>query len=152
MTMNDSLERTCGDCIVCCTYLKVTAIDKPRLTHCPNAMLAEEERENTLFYTGLSECGNCAIYRDRPKVCSGYKCLWLQGFGIAADRPDRSGMLMDNIQGIDGAFQAKPIWAGAQDEPKAIEAVARFSRQSNKPALVAEFPETRCVRVVGRGI
>lgn len=129
--------RECGTCQACCTYLPVSAIGKPALTPCPN----------------LGECdgGNCTIYDTRPEACSGYSCMWLYGYGAEEDRPDRCGVLIDNLLPIANAIQAKPIRAGAGSSDAGNAAIYRMSRQRNQPALVAEFPETRMVRVVGRG-
>jgi hypothetical protein len=60
-------------------------------------------------------------------------------------------MLIDTIKPIHNCIQAKALWDGAHDEPAGIEAVERMARQVDAPALVAAFPETHMVRVVGRG-
>lgn len=126
------------------------------LTHCQHS-LVEPTVEGKLMMTGLHDLeqdngGNCGIYDDRPPACRSYSCMWLDGHGAGDDRPDKSGMLCDNVKKIDGCFQAKPIWGGAQDSEAGRLAVERISRSSGLPALVAGFPETHMVRCVGRGI
>ena len=45
--------------------------------------------------------GGCAIYDDRPEVCSGFQCLWLASQQrpalalVPAMRPDRVGVAID---------------------------------------------------------
>lgn len=138
-------ERECGECSVCCTYLAIRQPDlsKPGLEPCVYLkVLAGEE--------GYS-CGGCQIYADRPDVCTTYKCQWMCGAGNDEDRPDRCGVLIDTVLPIHNCLQAKPIRAGAADTPEGNAAIERMSRDTNKPVLVARFPETQMVRVVGRG-
>ena len=85
-------------------------------------------------------------------MCEDYKCAWLLGYGNEDDRPDKSGMLVDTVQNIENCWEAKPIWAGAQDRPNGYAAVERISRDSNRPVAVASFPERHMVRIVGRGV
>jgi hypothetical protein len=140
--------RQCGECMVCCTYLKVPGVPKAGLCHCPHSSFDEPTKDGILFYTGKG----CASYDSRPEACSGYRCAWLRGLGNEEDRPDRCGILIDQVKPIHNCLQAKPLWEGAQDDPKAIAAVERMSRQANVPVLVAGFPETHMIRVVGRGV
>lgn len=128
------MDRTCGDCQACCTYLPVSEVDSKALEPCQHQ----------------SDAG-CAIYETRPEPCQGYSCMWLYGYGADADRPDRSGVLVDNLLPIAGAVQCKPLRAGAADTPEGNRAIRRIARARNQPALVAGFPETHMVRVVGRG-
>jgi len=37
----------------------------------------------------------CAIYASRPPSCAAFLCLWRQGWGADADRPDRSGVVVE---------------------------------------------------------
>lgn len=128
-------ERTCGDCQACCTYLPVSEVGSEALKDCPH------------------QCASgCSIYEDRPEVCKGYSCAWRYGLGAEQDRPDKTGMLIDNLLRINGALQAKPMHEGAWEDVKAKRAVHRMSRQSRLPVLVAGYPETHIVEVVGRGV
>lgn len=136
------MSRECGDCTVCCTYLRISGLGKPGLTPCVH--LKEPAADG---YTGEG----CAIYGTKPAVCGGYTCAWLDGHGLDEDRPDRSGILSDNVLRIENAIQCKPIRKGAHNTDKGRSAVERISRSKGEPALVCGFPETHMVRVVGRG-
>lgn len=72
--------RTCGECQTCCTTISVTDIGKPKHTRCPSQCAA-----------------GCAIYASRPQSCQTYKCSWLEGHGRLADRPDKSGIIMETM-------------------------------------------------------
>lgn len=134
--------RQCGECTVCCTYLRISVLGKPGLQPCSHLCSPAVDG-----YTGQG----CGIYETRPEVCSGYRCKWLDGHGEETDRPDRSGMLIDNVLRIKNAIQAKPIRKGAQDTIEGTAATERISRDTGTPALVCGFPETHMIRVVGRG-
>jgi Fe-S-cluster containining protein len=140
--------RSCGDCIACCVYLKIPALDKPGLAHCQHLNLAEPEEEGKLQLS--AGCDNCSIYEDRPEVCKSYSCMWLAGYGDESDRPDKSFMLIDTIHRIENAVECKPLFEGAEDTAAGRQAVRRISRSSNKVALVTSFYETKLKRVVGR--
>ena len=141
--------RTCGDCIVCCVYLR---IDDPDLTkegmrHCPHVKADEpEDPGKKVCYTGQG----CTIYGKHPRVCQGYFCEWVQGHGEEEDRPDRCGMLIDRVKKIENAVECKPIWDGAADQPAGRIAIERIAKSKGMVALVTSFYERRLVRVVGR--
>lgn len=137
------MARQCGECTVCCTYLRISVLDKEGLTPCHN--LFEFAADG---HTG----GGCAVYDDKPSVCNQYICEWLRGHGADEDRPDRSGILADNVLRIANAIQCKPIRDGAQDTVEGVAAVERISRSSETPCLVCGFPETHMIRAVGRGV
>jgi len=73
-------KRVCGECQACCTTLAVADIAKPKHTRCPSQCAA-----------------GCAVYASRPESCRLYKCSWLEGYGRAADRPDKSGVIMETL-------------------------------------------------------
>lgn len=146
------MRRSCGDCVACCTYLRVSELEKPGLTACPHATMPEQPN-GKLVYIGASKDGNCRLHGTprKPSPCRDYACLWLAGYGEEEDRPDRCGVLIDTLKPIPNSIQCKPLWEGAQDSPAGVRAIERMSRERNQPALVAGFPETQMVRVVGRG-
>ena len=74
----DVTTRTCGECVACCTYVGIAALQKPKGNHCEH------------------ECagGGCAIYEDRPPECAAWYCAWRMGYGEATDRPDLSGVIV----------------------------------------------------------
>ena len=72
--------RSCGDCTVCCTTLKVDAPDlrKPAGTPCRH-----------VGATG------CRIHAIRPHICRTWFCAWRRVAALPeAARPDRSGLLV----------------------------------------------------------
>ena len=140
--------RECGDCIVCCVYLKINVpeLQKEGMRHCPYVQADEPE------IPGKQVCYNgegCMIYGKHPPVCKGYNCAWLKGHGEEEDRPDRCGVLMDNLKGVQNAVECKPIWDGAAEQPAGQKAIERVSESMGVPALVTSFYERHLVRVVG---
>ncbi len=73
-------ERSCGDCTLCCTVLRVDELGKPGGVPCRH------------LRTGPPGCG---IHPTRPRICRRYRCLWLQGGLEEQDRPDRLGAVLD---------------------------------------------------------
>ena len=138
--------RTCGDCIVCCVYLRIRQLDKPPMRHCKHvdADIPEVPGES-VCYTGKG----CTIYEDRPdEPCKGYRCEWINGHGADEDRPDRSGILIDRTKDIGNAVEVKPLWPDAADTPEGQETIERVARSKGMAALVLSFYERRLVRVV----
>ena len=72
--------RTCGECDLCCTVLRVDALRKLGGRRCQHQREAGQ---------------GCGIYAARPGICRAYRCLWLQGGLELADRPDRIGAVID---------------------------------------------------------
>lgn len=134
------MSRSCGDCTVCCTYLRISVLEKKGLTPCQH--LKDPAPDG---YTG----SGCSVYETKPDVCHAYHCAWLDGHGEEADRPDRSGMLIDNVLRIDNTLQCKPLRKGAQDTHEGMVAVERVVASARKVGLVAGFPETHMIRAVG---
>ncbi len=151
MTNMDNNTRTCGDCIACCVYLKVSELDKKGFEHCRHLNLDHEVRPNEMQLTGAS-CTNCKIFNtpERPEVCSGYKCLWLLGHGLEKDRPDRSFIIADTTHDIENGIECKQLKEGIVNTPEAMETIIRMSRSTNKVALIPTFYEVRLEKVVGR--
>jgi len=153
--MDNSLtvNRTCGDCIACCSYLKIGELEKPGLHHCKFATLKDPEEEGMLQYTGATE-KNCSVYGTdkQPECCRGYVCAWLAGHGIDEDRPDKSLMLFDCLNNIQNGLEAKPLDEGVEDTPAGRGIIERLSRSTDMAVLVLSFYEKQLKRVVGRGI
>jgi hypothetical protein len=78
----------------------------------------------------------CTIYERRPRICRGYRCLWLQGQLDEADRPDRLGAVLDLVQ--EGAGTLLAIREATTD---ALEENPRLA------AIAARFREAMPVRV-----
>lgn len=75
MTVRD---RSCGPCTACCVFVAVEALNKPAGVKCSKLRLF-----------------GCSVYSCRPSDCSGYKCLWLAGYGPTHARPDLTGVIID---------------------------------------------------------
>lgn len=158
-------KRTCGTCVACCIYYKINdGVIKDALTACSFLCSKPEEpskRESDNMpllekkHYQLKSENNCTIHEKRPGTCANYFCEWLKGEGLENDRPDKSGVIFDNIAPnglVENAIIAKPLWLGAEDETAGIEAINNVSRSSDKPVLVSQFTERKLLKVVGRGI
>ena len=121
---------------------------KRGLTHCKHLRLTEPVKPDTMQLSSF-DCGNCRLGTNKPAVCKGYECAWLQGHGEECDRPDKSLMLVDNVRGIGNAVECKPLCEGADTMPAGYAAIRRISRSAGKPALVTSFYERQLAYVVG---
>lgn len=74
-------DRACRDCSECCTAMAIPDVESEMFDSCRH----------------LCSRG-CSIYEQRPESCRGFLCLWMQGFGKVADRPDRTGVTLDYQQ------------------------------------------------------
>lgn len=127
-------NRSCGDCMACCHVLGVTQIDKPDFQDCQH----------------LCELG-CAIYANRPAICSGYECLYLMDLlPEEGDRPDRLGAVFSvgesNMLGT--YFQVAEFCPGAINDPRVQAIVETLAHdypvmwmQKKKRTLIAAPPE-----------
>lgn len=151
--MSEDVERDCGECIVCCVYhiIDDPNLKKPAMTHCPNLTLSDPIEKNVLQYSG-SDCGNCKIYNERPKMCKEYKCAWKRGFGNEEDRPDKVLMIFDCAHRISNSIEAKPMRDKQEITPEGIAVIDRMSKSMDRPVIVLNFYERRIQRIVGRGI
>jgi len=143
------MNRTCGDCVACCAYLKISALDKPGCKNCKHLTLDRQPDDNEMILTGSSTKGNCSIYKDRPEVCKGYKCLWILGHGEEKDRPDKSFILADTIHQIENAIECRQLKPNIIDTT-GIETIKRLSKSTGKVAMVPIFGEGAWDRIVGR--
>jgi Fe-S-cluster containining protein len=82
--------------------------------------------------------GGCGIYETRPRICRGYRCLWLQGGHEESDRPDALGAVLDFMTtGTDvrlGIQEARP---GAFEESPRLHEIADGYRETG-PVRVVE--------------
>ena len=107
-------ERSCGGCTLCCTVLRVDEL--PKLGGVPCAKLVPN---------------GCGIYAQRPGVCRGYRCMWLQGGPDEADRPDRLGAVIDVV--VEAGVQRLSIReakAGTYDASPRLQTIAAKYRES----------------------
>jgi len=75
-----SLNRTCGDCSLCCLLFHVPELEKPADQWCSHCRPGH---------------GGCSIYEQRAPVCRGFRCLWLDPTGPLSDAwfPKTSGII-----------------------------------------------------------
>lgn len=171
--MSEENSRTCGTCVACCVYLSINdkVFFKEGLAPCPKlrgpkpvAPLKDEGRGDRGAFAGMPLFerehlraegeDNCTMQEHKPPSCAGYGCAWLQGYGGSDDRPDRCGVLIDDVSQpgpIHNALVAKPLWFGAEDEEDGRRAMEVVSREADVPVLVLQFTEFKLRRVVGRG-
>ncbi|WP_093663973.1 YkgJ family cysteine cluster protein [Sphingomonas gellani] len=73
-------DRSCGDCTLCCTVLKVDAPDLKKAAGTPCRHLGS---------------GGCSIHAVRPQICRTWFCVWRRVGSLPDEaRPDRSGLLV----------------------------------------------------------
>lgn len=109
--------RDCGPCSACCTVLRVDELSKPAGHDCRHQR-------------GAPDGAGCGIHAERPSVCRGYHCLWLQGGLEDGDRPDRTGGIVDLEPGGLGArLSIRELRAGAFDQSPALQAIAARHRE-----------------------
>jgi hypothetical protein len=146
--------RTCGDCIACCTYFKIEALEKNIMVHCPHAKLPGPVKPNMAYLSGASVEGNCRIYFEttKPDICNDYVCLWLRGYGGEEDRPDRSRMLFDTVRRVENAIEAKALEPGREDTEAGRALTEKMSKETGKPAVVIGFYTRGIRRIVGQPV
>lgn len=144
-----SVKRKCGDCVVCCVYPRINTekLVKKGCEHCPNLNLSNQVEVNTMQLSS-EELVKCRIYDDRPDVCRGYTCLWLQGHGEEQDRPDLSFVLCDTTNRIENGIQCKPLAPNGENDPAVQATIARMVKSTGCAGLVTNFYERSIVRVV----
>lgn len=91
--------RRCGTCTECCDAANVPEINKAAGVRCPHLIVGK----------------GCGIYETRPASCAAFRCLWLDGAGSKAHRPDKLGVFL----GIQDLRTAEP----ARGVPGALGAV-----------------------------
>ncbi len=62
----------CGTCTLCCKLMYIPELDKPAGEWCKH----------------VDPQKGCKIYEDRPNVCRGFECVWLQ-----AQKRERDNMM-----------------------------------------------------------
>lgn len=60
--------RECGECTKCCEGSLHLVVDKYTVNRSSPCH----------FLSKVNKCGGCTIYEKRPKVCSDFKCAWLE--------------------------------------------------------------------------
>lgn len=73
--------RACDTCSECCRTLAIDELTLPKKTG---------------VWCMYREKGvGCTIYPSRPLGCRSFLCAWMQGYGGAKDRPDRTKIVLD---------------------------------------------------------
>ena len=111
--------RSCGECNVCCSILEVKELEKKFNQRCPH----------------LCERG-CGIYETRPQACREWFCVWVVGTAPDAERPDRSGVVLEqaHAHAANGKAGVMPVVAyeirpGAFDSYWGDRMLKRLSRK-----------------------
>ena len=100
------MRRECGGCTACCYVIEVPGLTGFR-SKCQHAVPGQGCR----IWSGPGGPGG------QPEICSQYRCAWAMGFGDEADRPDKSGLLVDFRVGnlldvLAGATAESPAFYG----------------------------------------
>ena len=72
-------ERSCGSCSMCCKFFSIPEVNKHPNEWCQHCRPGK---------------GGCAIYADRPKVCSEFECWWKSDLVDDEWYPARSKMVL----------------------------------------------------------
>ena len=109
--------RRCGPCSLCCTLLRVDALNKPAGRDCIHQRSGEAS-------------GGCGIHDTRPPVCRAYRCLWLQGGLEDDERPDRIGGVVDlETVGVGLRLGIREAQRGRYDASPALQSIAARYRE-----------------------
>lgn len=128
------MRRECGGCTACCYVIQVKQIGKQFRTKCPYSV----EGQGCGIWSGPGGPGG------QPQVCSTYRCAWAMGFGDQADRPDKTGILVDfrvpSVVDLNThpAFYAIGLDEGDEDDPRAVQAMKNIARDSGWPVYLAD--------------
>ena len=118
--------RVCGDCSLCCTVLRVDELRKLGGVPC--------------LHQNPSGPG-CSIHAERPGVCRGYHCLWLEGGLDERDRPDRIGAVLDVVHdGAVGRLEIRQDRAGRFDGSPRLGEISEKYR-SSMPVRITDVEE-----------
>jgi len=102
------MKRACGSCTLCCTLQGVhEGLDTPKPPGVPCPHLGAPE--------------GCSIYGSRPSECATYTCLWLEGFGMISDRPDKLGVVFEAQPGPQPFAAVRVTERGVERGPRVRE-------------------------------
>lgn len=111
---------------------EIPELDKPLNAWCRHATLE-------------GGAGGCGIYRSRPGVCRSFRCGWLDGLGGEQDRPDRLGVMWQQVKlpngesGL-GVVEARP---GALQSERVQRQLAQWTRTHPGRVMIREASEPR---------
>ena len=128
--------RDCGGCSVCCTAMRVTALEKPAGRRCEHQTPA-----------------GCGRYEDRPAACRDWFCMWVRdGRGLFSDaeRPDRLGVFFTATRAGPGtgrqtihAHETRPAAAAEPAARRRIAFLRRFAPVEVVPCRTDPQPTPR---------
>ena len=147
-------RRECGECVACCVFMEVDEQQVHTKAMEPCGYLKDKSPPWIPSVLSAPTQKNCILGAKKPLCCLDYQCAWLRGAGDREDRPDRCGVLVDNMVAgrlLPGALVAKPLWDRADAQPAGIEAVRRISRSSDRPVIVVGFQDHQVRYVIGKG-
>jgi hypothetical protein len=133
-TIEATPSRQCGDCNICCTAMKVPALDKPAGVRC--------------VHQTPQGCGN---YEHRPAPCREWYCLWVRdqhGLFNDSQRPDRLGIFFTASppdaagRQVIGAHETHPGAAHSFDAKQLILFLGQFAKVRVIPAPTPITPLT----------
>jgi hypothetical protein len=135
MTENEDSRRQCGGCTVCCIAVAVFHLHKATGTPCSHLCHSE-----------------CSVYKDRPRECRDFECLWLRGHFHDDDRPDALGVAFcddfDPATGEQMVCVAEPA-PGAAETPRVRDLIAAV-RAHGATVLVRSSERLRKIYPDGR--
>lgn len=92
------------------------------------------------------ECEDgCGIYEKRPVECRDYTCIWREGAGVEAQRPDRLGVFVDRIHGV---LQAREVWEGAFMNPSTTEYLRMVAKRFSRSVYLVKWDGVGCVGAI----
>lgn len=110
------MDRSCGDCSLCCTVLRVDELQKLGGISCVHQ----------------NESGpGCSVHEQRPQICRAYRCLWLKGGLPEENRPDRLGAVLDIFHdGAQARLEIRQSRSGTFENSSDLAAIAERYRAS----------------------
>jgi len=120
------VQRSCGECSVCCDYVTIAELNKPARVPC------------SMLVGGGHGCSVHATSKQ-PKVCVAFECSWKQGVGDLSDRPDRIGaMFLVNKLENQLFGLALEIWPDAI-KTSAASMLAVVARTTMLPVIISDY-------------
>lgn len=120
--------RNCGSCSVCCVVPEIPELKKAAHETCSHLC-----------------AGRCDRYDTRPEMCAEYRCAWLMGHGQSADRPDRSGALVEH-RGT--KFGVQLVGKILEDGRRADKAIRRIASSMKRVVLVIAGPDDGTLKAI----
>lgn len=110
---------TCSGCGACCEVVPVKELGLTGFSRCPHL-------RDVIQVDGVG----CGIYSKRPRSCASWQCEWLKSDWPDEYRPDRCGLIVDELRdiiSINGTeMPAAQIWVmpGHEDDWQQTDAAA----------------------------